>query len=338
MKIAILSPIAWRTPPVKYGPWEQVASNIAEGLIDKKIDVTLFATANSITRGKLQYVSEEAYSENPDIDPKVWECLHISNLMEQADKFDLIHNHFDFLPLTYTGLIKTPMVTTIHGFSSPKILPVYKKYNRNNFYVSISNSDRCPDLEYVATVYNGIDTNGFTFKKTSKDYLLFFGRIHPEKGTYESIQIAKQSGRKLIISGLIQHKEYFDSKVKPFINDDDIVYAGNSGPRERDKLLGEAYALLHPVSFEEPFGLSVAEAMMCGTPVIAFNLGSMPELILNGENGFLVNTTEEAADAVANIKSIDRKYCREYAVSKFSRQKMVEGYLEVYKKILETKK
>ena len=338
MKIAILSPIAWRTPPVKYGPWEQVASNIAEGLIDKKIDVTLFATANSITRGKLQYVSEEAYSENPDIDPKVWECLHISNLMEQADKFDLIHNHFDFLPLTYTGLIKTPMVTTIHGFSSPKILPVYKMYNRNNFYVSISNSDRCPDLEYVATVYNGIDTNGFTFKKTSKDYLLFFGRIHPEKGTYESIQIAKQSGRKLIISGLIQHKEYFDSKVKPFINDDDIVYVGNSGPRERDKLLGEAYALLHPVSFEEPFGLSVAEAMMCGTPVIAFNLGSMPELILNGKTGFLVNTTEEAADAVANIKSIDRKYCREYAVSKFSRQKMVEGYLKVYNKILETKK
>jgi glycosyltransferase involved in cell wall biosynthesis len=338
MKIAILSPIAWRTPPVKYGPWEQVASNIAEGLIDKKIDVTLFATANSITRGKLQYVSKEAYNENPDIDPKVWECLHISNLMEQADKFDLIHNHFDFLPLTYTGLIKTPMVTTIHGFSSPKILPVYKIYNRNNFYVSISNSDRCPDLEYVATVYNGIDPNGFTFNKNPKDYLLFFGRIHPEKGTYESIQIAKQSGRKLIISGLIQHKEYFESKVKPFINDDDIVYVGNSGPRERDKLLGEAYALLHPVSFEEPFGLSVAEAMMCGTPVIAFNLGSMPELILNGETGFLVNTTEEAADAVANIKSIDRKYCREFAVSKFSRQKMVESYLGVYKKILETKK
>ncbi len=334
MKIAILSPIAWRTPPVKYGPWEQVASNIAEGLVDKKIDVTLFATANSITRGKLQYVSEEAYSENPDIDPKVWECLHISNLMEQADQFDLIHNHFDFLPLTYTGLIKTPVLTTIHGFSSPKILPVYKKYNRNNFYVSISNSDRCPDLEYIATVYNGIDTNRFTFKRNSLDYLLFFGRIHPEKGTYESIQIAKQSGRKLIISGLIQDQEYFDSKIKPYINDDDIVYAGNSGPGERDKLLGEAYALLHPVSFEEPFGLSVAEAMMCGTPVIAFKRGSMPELILNGKTGFLVETVEEAADEVANIKSIDRKYCRDYAVSKFSRQRMVDGYIKVYEKIL----
>lgn len=338
MKIAILSPIAWRTPPVKYGPWEQVASNITEGLVDKKIDVTLFATANSITRGKLQYVAKEAYSENPDIDPKVWECLHISNLMEQADQFDLIHNHFDFLPLTYTGLIKTPVLTTIHGFSSPKILPVYKKYNRNNFYVSISNSDRCPDLEYMATVYNGIDTDRFTFKKNSKDYLLFFGRIHPEKGTYESIQIAKQSGRKLIISGLIQHQEYFDSKIKPYINDDDIVYAGNSGPGERDKLLGEAYALLHPVSFEEPFGLSVAEAMMCGTPVIAFKRGSMPELILNGKTGFLVNTVEEAADAVADIKSIDRKYCREYAISKFSRQKMVDGYIKVYEEILDIRR
>jgi len=334
MKIAILSPIAWRTPPAKYGPWEQVASNIAEGLIEKNIDVTLFATGNSITKGKLQYVAEDAYGENPDMDPKVWECLHIAHVMEQADKFDLIHNHFDFLPLTYSGLIQTPMVTTIHGFSSPKIVPVYKKYNRNNFYVSVSNSDRSPELEYVATVYNGINTNEFTFRTVSKDYLLFFSRIHPEKGTSESIQIAKQSGRKLIISGLIQHQDYFDSKVKPFINDDDIVYAGNSGPEERDKLLGEAYALLHPISFKEPFGLSVVEAMMCGTPVIAFNIGSMPELISNGKTGFLVHTVKEAVEAVDSIKSIDRKHCREWTLSKFSREKMIEGYLDVYKKVL----
>ena len=222
MKIAILSPIAWRTPPLKYGPWEQVASNIAEGLVEKGIEVTLFATGNSITKGKLQYVSKDSYCENPEIDPKVWECLHISNLMEQANQFDLIHNNFDFLPLTYSSLIKTPMLTTIHGFSSPKIIPVYKKYNKNNFYVSISNSDRSPELEYIATVYNGIKTNEFTFREHSKKYLLFFGRIHPEKGTYEAIQIAGKSGRKLIISGLIQDQEYFNNKVKPFINNDDI--------------------------------------------------------------------------------------------------------------------
>jgi len=338
MKVAVLSPVAWRTPPRKYGPWEQVASNITEGLIEDGIDVTLFATADSITKGKLKAVCENSWSEHTELDPKVCECLHISNIMEQADKFDLIHNNFDFLPLTYSRLIRTPMVTTIHGFSSPKILPVYKKYNSTSFYVSISNTDRSPELDYTATVYNGINIHEFTFRSEPKDYLLFFGRIHPEKGTSESIQIAKQSGRKLIISGLIQHQVYFDKKIKPYINDDDIVYVGNSGPGERDRLLGEAYVLLHPISFEEPFGLSVVESLLCGTPVIAFKKGAMPEIILDGKTGFLVNTTNDAVKAVNNIKSINRNYCREYAASKFSRQKMVEGYLEVYKKVLETKK
>jgi len=336
MKIAVLSPVAWRTPPRKYGPWEQVTSNITEGLVENGIEVTLFATADSITKGRLESVCEYSYSEHPELDPKVCECIHISNIMEQADKFDLIHNNFDFLPLTYSRLVRTPMVTTIHGFSSQKILPVYKKYNITTTYVSISNSDRSPELNYAATVYNGVNTNEFTFCSDPKDYLLFFGRIHPEKGTYESIMIAKQSGRKLIISGLIQHQEYFDNKIKPLINNDDIVYVGNSGPVERDKLMGGAYALLHPISFEEPFGLSVAESMLCGTPVIAYNKGSMPELIIDGETGFLINTIEDAVKAVDNIHSIDRKYCREYAASKFSRQKMIEGYLDVYEYVLDT--
>lgn len=334
MKIAILSPISWRTPPIKYGPWEQVASNIAEGLIERQIDVTLFATGNSKTKGKLQFISETAYAENPNIEPKVWECLHISNLMERANDFDIIHNNFDFLPLSYSRLIKTPMITTIHGFSSPKILPVYAKYNPDNFYVSISNSDRNPALDYIATVYNGINADDFTFRSISKDYLLFFGRIHPEKGTYESIQIAKKSEKKLIISGLIQDREYFENKVKPFINNKDVLYVGNSEPKERDILLGNASALLHPISFNEPFGLSVAEAMLCGTPVIAFNRGSMPELVDDTKTGFLVNTIDEAVKAVNNIKSIDRNYCKEWANSKFSRKKMIEGYLDVYKKVL----
>jgi len=254
--------------------------------------------------------------------------------MEQADQFDLIHNNFDFLPLSYSRLIKTPMVTTIHGFSSPKIIPVYKKYNSTGHYVSISNSDRSSELDYAATVYNGINTNEFILSHEPEDYLLFFGRIHPHKGVYESIQIAKKSKRKLIISGLIQDQEYFDNKVKPFINNNDIVYVGNSGPDERNRLLGGAIALLHPISFEEPFGLSVVEAMLCGTPVIAFNRGSMPELILDRKTGFVVNTIEEALDAVNNIKSINREYCRNWATSKFSRQKMIEGYLDVYTKIL----
>ncbi|MDK2978693.1 MAG: hypothetical protein PWP52_1407 [Bacteroidales bacterium] len=336
MKIAILSSIAWRTPPRKYGPWEQVASNITEGMVEKGLDVTLFASGDSITKGKLVSACEKPYAENPDIDPKVAECLHISKLMEQADQFDLIHNNFDFLPLSYSRLIKTPMLTTIHGFSSPKIIPVYKKYNNSGFYVSISNSDRSRELDYIATVYNGINANDFILNQEPNDYLLYFGRIHPHKGTYESIQIAKKTKRKLIISGLIQDHEYFEDRVKPLINNDDIVYVGNSGPEERNRLLGSAYALLHPVSFDEPFGLSVVEAMMCGTPVIAFNRGSMPELIMDGKTGFLVNTTEEASQMVDNIQLINRKYCRDWAVSNFSMEKMVDGYLKTYKQILNT--
>ena len=334
MKVAILAPIAWRTPPRKYGPWEQVASNIAEGLVAEGIDVTLFATGDSITKGSLEYACNRPYAEDPELDPKVCECLHISHLIEQAGKFDLIHNNFDFLPLTYSRIIKTAMVTTIHGFSSSNILPVYKKYNDSSFYVSISDSDRNPELDYIATVYNGINADDFTFNNNPKKYLLFFGRIHPEKGTYESILIAKKAGIKLIISGLIQDQDYFDSRIKPYIDNKTIVYAGNSGPKERDRLLGNAHALLHPVSFDEPFGLSVAEAMFCGTPVIAINRGSMPELVREGETGYLVNNIEEAVGAVNKIPSIKRTACRQWVESKFTREKMVEGYLDVYNKIL----
>jgi glycosyltransferase involved in cell wall biosynthesis len=337
MKVALLSPIVWRTPPRKYGPWEQVASNIAEGLIEKGIDVTLFATGDSITKGKLEYVIKKPYGENPELDAKVCECMHISNLMERASEFDIIHNNFDFLPLTYSRLIKTPMVTTIHGFSSTKIIPVFKKYNDINYYISISNSDRSSELEYIATIYNGINEKQFTFKNNAGDYLLFFGRIHNEKGTYECIQIAKNAGMKLIISGLIQDEKYFKEKVEPYINNEDIIYVGNSGPEKRNELLGGAYSLLHPINFEEPFGLSVVESYFCGTPVIAFTRGSMPELILDGKTGFLVKGVNEAVDSIKNIKSLDRKDCLALAERKFTRSKMAEGYIEVYNKILNKK-
>ena len=334
MKIAILSSIAWRTPPRQYGPWEQVSSNIAEGLLERGVDVTLFASGDSITNGKLDSVIEQPYAEHPEVDPKVAECLHISHLMERADQFDIIHNNFDFLPLSYSRLIKTPMLTTIHGFSSPKIIPVYKKYNNTSYYVSISNSDRSPELSYSATVYNGIDTREFSFNSESGNYLLYFGRIHPDKGVSEAIEIAKKSNRKLIISGLIQDQEYFENRVNPYIDGQEIIYVGNSGPVDRNKLLGGAFALLHPISFEEPFGLSVVEAMICGTPVIAYNRGSMPELIVNGKTGFLVNKVEDAVEAVNSVEFINRGDCMEWATSNFSMQKMVDGYLEVYQNIL----
>jgi len=333
MKIAILAPICWRTPPRHYGPWEQVASNIAEGLVNRGLDVTLFATGDSLTGAKLEYICERPYEEDKVLDPKVWECLHIAHLMECADTFDIIHNNYDFLPLTYSRLITTPMVTTIHGFSSPQIIPVFKEYNDRNYFVSISNSDRSRQLKYIATVYNGINVSDFTLSETVGEYLLYFGRIHPDKGTWEAIQIAKRFNMRLIISGFIQDQRYYEEKVEPFL-DDEIVYVGNSGPEKRDTLLGNAYALLHPISFDEPFGLSVAESMLCGTPVVAFNRGSMPELIVQEKTGFLVDTVDEAVSVLKDVRQIDRTYCRSWAEENFSREKMVDDYIKVYRKIL----
>lgn len=334
MKVAVLAPVAWRTPPRHYGPWEQVASNIAEGLIKKGVEVTLFATGDSITAGTLDAICEKGYEEERTQDAKVLECLHISNLMEKAYQFDLIHNNFDFLPLTYSGLIKTPVITTIHGFSSPKIIPVYKKYNNRGYYVSISNADRSPELKYIGTVYNGLDTRDFTFIEQPKDYLLYFGRIHPDKGTAEAIEIAKKSNRKLLIAGIIQDEVYYKNKVEPYIDNEQIVYVGHAGPDKRKELLGQAAALLHPISFNEPFGMSVAEAMLCGTPVIAFNRGSMPELIKDKQTGFLVNTVNEAVEAVNILSSINRKDCYDWASASFSCDKMVDDYYHLYHQIL----
>ncbi|MHA4896186.1 glycosyltransferase family 4 protein [Pedobacter sp. PWIIR3] len=333
MKIAVLAPVAWRTPPRHYGPWEQMASNLTEGLVAKGVDVTLFATGDSVTAGKLDAVIARGYEEDKTADAKVVECLHISNLMEKAGEFDLIHNHYDFLPLSYSKLINTPLITTIHGFSSEKILRVYQKYNAVGHFVSISNANRHPSLNYLATVYNGLKTEEFSYNTDPDDYLLFFGRIHPDKGTAEAVQIAKKTNRKLIIAGIVQHSEYFRDKVEPYLNDD-IVFIGAAGPEKRNDLLRNATALLHPISFEEPFGLSVAEAMLCGTPVIAFNLGSMPELIKDGQTGFLVNDVDGAVAAVNKLAEIDRLNCREWAMANFSQQKMVEDYLSLYHHIL----
>jgi hypothetical protein len=238
MHIAMLSPIARRTPPRHCGPWEHVTSLLTEGLVSLGIDVTLFATADSRTIGRLHAVCPRGYEEDHALIPKVWECLHISELFEDAEAYDIIHNQFDFLPLTYTRLTATPVVTTIRGFSSPGILPAYKKYD------------------------------------------------------------------------------------------------GSVGPAVRSRWLGNAFALLHPIHFDEPFGLSVIESMACGTPVIAFNRGSMPELIENGKNGFMVNNVEATIEALTRIKEIDRAACRSHVEQHFTVDRMVNEYIGTYEMIL----
>jgi len=334
LRIAMLAPISWRVPPRHYGPWEWVTSLLTEGLVARGVDVTLFATGDSETAAKLRAVCPHPYSEDPKLDPKVWECLHISEVFEHADEFDLIHNHFDFLPLSYSRLVRTPLLTTIHGFSSPKILPVYRKYNHHAHYVAISNADRNPDLDYIATIYHGIPIADYPFCDDPDDYLLFLGRIHPDKGTHEAIKVAQHAGMPLVIAGIVQDKKYFQEQVAPYVNGVQIRYIGPVGMPEKGRLLGHARALLHMINFDEPFGLSVVEAMAAGTPVIAIDRGSMSELIRDGETGFLVANSEDAVESMRGIDGIDRRKCRTWVEKHFTQARMVEDYLKVYKMIM----
>ena len=335
MRIAVLSPISWRTPPRHYGPWESVVSLLTEELVRLGLDLTLFATGDSQTSGKLVAVCPRPYSEDDSVDPKVAECLHISEVFERAADFDLIHNHYDFLPLTYSALVKTPVVTTIHGFSSPAIIPVYKKYNARSHYVAISEADKSPELDYIATIHHGIDIAQFPFLEAEGKYLLFFGRIHPHKGVREAIDVAQRVGIKLVIAGIIQDQDYFATEVEPHIDGRTVEYLGSVGPDQRANVLGPALALLHLISFEEPFGLSMVESMACGTPVIAFPRGSIREVIRHGETGYIVEDIEHAVDAVAALQSIDRSACREDVERRFSHTRMARDYVDAYEKILD---
>jgi glycosyltransferase involved in cell wall biosynthesis len=333
MRVAMLAPIAWRVPPRHYGPWERVVSLLTEGLVARGVDVTLFATADSETSARLAAVCPRPYAEDPTLDAKVWECLHIASLFERAAEFDVIHNHFDFLPLSYSGLVTTPLLTTIHGFSSATILPVYQRYNRHGHYVAISDADRHPSLDYLATVYHGIPLEEFSLRLLPDDYLLFFGRIHPDKGVAEAIEVARQAGRRLIIAGIVQDEAYFAERVAPHLDGDRVRYVGSVGPAERDALLGGAYALLHLISFDEPFGLSMVEAMACGTPVIACGRGSVPEVVRHGETGWIVGGVSEAVAAVAAVGALDRGQIRASVAERFSRERMVGAYLQLYEGI-----
>ena len=332
-RVAILSPIAWRTPPRQYGAWETVAGNIAEGLVSRGWDVTLFATRDSVTKAHLHAVVDRGYEEDSSVDPKVAEYLHISEAFEHASEFDLIHSHYDFMALSYSRLVSTPVLTTIHGFSSPKIMPVYEKY-RDGYFVSISNSDRAPGLNYLATVYNGIDLSLYPLRASGGEHLVFLGRIHADKGVHLAIEVAQQSGLPLLIAGIIQDQTYFREQVEPHLNQL-IRYVGPVDVPGKNSLFATALALLHLNTIPERFGLVLAEANAAGVPVIAMDLGSCREVIADGRTGFLVNSVDGAACALKRLGEIDSIVCRQRVQQCFSIEKMVEGYERVYRTIFE---
>ena len=331
----MLAPLAWRTPPRHYGPWEQFASLLTEGLVAAGHHVTLFATADSVTTAALVGSSPCGWSEDSSIDPKVAECTHIASVFERADEFDIIHNGFDFLPLTYSALVDTPVVTTIHGFSSPRIVPVYERYDATTHYVAISDSDRHPALRYAATIHHGIDTGAFSVDAEPGEHLLSFGRIHPDKGTAHAIEVAQRTGRRLDIAGIIQDHDYFRDEVEPHIDGDQIRFLGPIDTSHRAGALSGAHALLHLIDFDEPFGYSVVEAMACGTPVIAYARGSMPEIIDDRRTGFLVSDVDGAVAATAAVAELDRTAIRQSTVDRFDVSSMVDKYVTVYRAILD---
>src|ERR1700733_14345876 len=332
-RIAVLAPVAWRTPPRQYGAWETVASNITEGLVARGWDVTLFATRDSVTRARLHAVIDRGYEEDPAIDPKVAEYLHISEMFDHAAEFDLIHSHYDFMALSYTRLVETPVLTTIHGFSSPKIMPVYEKYP-DGYFVSISNSDRAPGLNYVATVYNGIDLSLFPMQELGGENLIFLGRIHPDKGVHLAIETARLSGLPLLIAGIVQDQTYFRQQVAPHLGGT-IRYIGPVDVAGKNELFARARALLHLNTIPERFGLVLAEANAAGVPVIAMDLGSCREVIEDGQTGFLVNGVNEAVEALKRVDKIDRAACRRRVRECFSIETMVEAYERVYCRIFD---
>jgi mannose-6-phosphate isomerase-like protein (cupin superfamily) len=335
MRIAILAPIERQSPLLHEIPWQQTVSLLAQGLVRRGVDVTFFGSARSQMGADVRVVTARPGEDYQGLDPVAWESLHISEVFERALDFDLIHNCLGFIPLTYSGMVETPVLTSISEWPVETGLPVYHKYNHRSYYVSLSNAARSPELSYTATIHPGIDLEAFPFQQRSEDLLAFIGPIHPETGTREAIEIAQRASKTLVIAGLSQDEIYFQTQVEPFIDSSGIQYVGALGPRERADLLGKALALLHPMSFDEPFSFSVVEANACGTPAIAFARGAMPELITRGRNGFLVNDVTEAVAAVNRLDTLSRAECRRVAEERFSVDRMVQDYYQLYARIVE---
>ncbi len=357
MKIAQVAPLWFSLPPKKFGGTELVAYNLSEGLVKRGHQVTVFASGDSNVSGKLISVWPK-YLIKEKINCKVipWNNAHfpLLNIYEafsRADEFDIIHIHENSSILSgfFINFVKTPVITTLHdpfpNSKSKDKWAVYNKFKKHN-YISISNTHKKSTelkLNFVGTVYNGIDLKKYKFqKKIKKDYLVWLGRIYPKKGVAEAIKIAKKANKKLILAGNIAKNSpashnYFEQKIKPQFRKGKVEYIGEVNLSQKNKLLKNAFAFLNPIQWEEPFGLVMIEAMACGTPVIAFNRGAVPEVVKDGKTGFIVRNEKEMISAVKKIKQINRKDCRKHVEEKFSTEKMAIEYEKIYKKLIKRK-
>lgn len=335
MRIAIASPPWERVPPPAYGGIEAVVSLLAEGLVRRGHEVTLYATGDSITSARLRWVVPRPLRGANVSQSLPYQLVHVATLLAEAGQFDLIHNHCGELLMAFSHLTPTPMLTTIHGPMVADAQIVWDHYHGYYNTISQASKNGFPDRHWLGVVYNGIDVESFPFREKKDDYLLFLGRVSAEKGTHLAIQVAKALGRQLIIAGKVDKadQQYYENVVEPLLDDPRVLFYGEADAQQKRELFSHAACLLHPVMWPEPFGLVMAEAMACGTPVIAFRRGSIPEVVVDGETGFVVDTLDQMIAAVHRLHEIDPHRCRSHVAQRFSAANMVEGYEKLYQQI-----
>ncbi|MBW4549766.1 MAG: glycosyltransferase family 4 protein [Aphanocapsa sp. GSE-SYN-MK-11-07L] len=340
MKIAQIAPLWESVPPPAYGGVELVVSILTDALVSRGHEVTLFASGDSKTQAKLEAVHSKALRLDAGIkECSIYEMLNVSRVYEQADQFDIIHSHVGCAALPYSGLVKTPTVHTLHGIFTPDNEKLFT-HARNQPFISISDAQREArlGLNYVGTVYNGINPERYQFysQPANPPYLAFLGRISPEKGPHLAIEIAKRSGWHLKIAGKVDvvDVDYFEQEIKPLIDGEQIEFLGEANHAQKSVLMGGAVATLFPITWREPFGLVMIESMATGTPVIGMNLGSAPEIIADGVSGFLCRNVDECVAALDRAAVLDRRACRDHVLTKFTDDRMVDGYEAIYQSIL----
>ncbi len=340
MRIAQVSPLWETVPPPAYGGVELVVSLLTDELVRRGHEVTLFASGDSTTLAKLEAIHPRALRLDPNVkEHQMYEMLLLSQVYQRSNEFDIIHSHIGCAALPCASLVKVPTIHTLHGAFTVDNKKVFAEARKQSF-VSISNTQRDTSLglNYVATVYNGIDpsTHKFYPKPDQSPYLAFLGRLSPEKGPHHAIEIAKRTGWRLKMAGKVDRVDvdYFEQQIKPHVDGDQIQYLGEANHYQKNTLMGNAVATLFPITWREPFGLVMIESMVAGTPVIAMELGSTPEIIADGKTGFLCHTVEECIAALGRIDQIDRYACRQHVERNFGVKQMVDGYEAVYREIL----
>jgi glycosyltransferase involved in cell wall biosynthesis len=341
LRIALVSPLYERVPPALYGGTERVVAYLADELVERGHDVTVFASGDSTTRATLIAPVTKALRRDPaaddDLSPHV---IELARVFERADEFDVIHCHVDYLAFPFGRLVRTPTLHTLHGrLDLPHLVPVFREF-RDVPLVSISQAQRAPlrdlTLNWAGTVHHGLPLDMFPYAAGQGRYLAFLGRVSPEKRVDLAIAVAMRTGVPLRVAAKVDaaDRDYFDQQIRPLLDTPLVEFIGEIGDAEKPRFLGDALALLFPVDWPEPFGLAMIESLACGTPVIARGCGSVPEIVASGRTGFIADSLDELVDAVKRIGIIDRAACRRHVEERFTASRMVDDYEDIYRRLV----